>query len=92
MAAGVGYLIVYIPLMNLLFDKRIGAILIPIVGIAVLAAFRSAKLADRHLPRLSVDTSPTESKSIDTGLIRCFADLWATAHTRRAKSIEACAK
>lgn len=53
LAAAVGYVAVYIPLMNLLFDKRIGFIIVSIIGISVYVAYRLAKLADNYLPRLS---------------------------------------
>ena len=46
-----GFIVVYIPLMSLLFDKRIGPIYFPIVGFSVYVAYRLAKFLDKHLPR-----------------------------------------
>lgn len=50
----IGFAIVYIPLMNLFFDKRIGYVYFPIVAASIFAAYWLAKQADAHLPRSSV--------------------------------------
>lgn len=53
LVAGLGYVIVYLPLMSLLFNKNNQFILIiflTIEGLAIWTAWRFAKTADRRLP------------------------------------------
>lgn len=50
-AAGFGFVAVYMPLMTLLFDKRVGTIYFPIVAAAIWAAFSAAKAADKYLAK-----------------------------------------
>jgi hypothetical protein len=52
LAAASGFVAVYIPLMYLLFDKRIGFIYFPIVGISIYVAYQVTKHADKYLPRI----------------------------------------
>ena len=51
LAAASGYVAVYIPLMNLLFDKRQPASFLLILGLSLAAAGKFAQFADRRLPR-----------------------------------------
>jgi hypothetical protein len=52
LVAAVGYVAVYVPLMYLLFDKRVPLIFFVIVLMAVTAAFKAAQFADRRLLRV----------------------------------------
>jgi hypothetical protein len=50
LAAVVGYVAVYVPLMVLLFDKRVPLIFFLIVALSLSAAAALARWADKHIP------------------------------------------
>jgi hypothetical protein len=49
LVAAAGYVVVYVPLMNMFFRKGPEGLLI--IGLSMMAAFKCAKFADRRLPR-----------------------------------------
>lgn len=50
-AAGVGYVAVYVPLMKILFSKHQPESFLFILGLSIAAALKCAQLADGRLPR-----------------------------------------
>ena len=52
-AATFGYVAAYIPLMNLLLDKRQPVVFFLILGISIASAYTCAKYLDLRLPKAS---------------------------------------
>ncbi|WP_428304504.1 hypothetical protein [Lacipirellula sp.] len=60
LAAAIGYVAVYVPLMNLFFRKEPVGFL-AILALSITAAFKCAQLADKLLPRRAASNSAEES-------------------------------
>ena len=51
-SAAVGYVSVYVPLMELFFDKRVPFVFLLILLLSITASWMLARIADKRLPRL----------------------------------------